>query len=34
MSYAGTDINLKGMVGDIQKMKEYLALQGMAAGWP
>lgn len=32
MSYAGTDINLKGMVGDIQKMKEYLALQGMAAG--
>jgi TP901 family phage tail tape measure protein len=31
MSYAGTDINLKGMVGDIQKMKEYLALQGMAA---
>ncbi|MBN8493068.1 MAG: phage tail tape measure protein [Burkholderiales bacterium] len=32
MSYAGTDIALKGMVGDLQKMKEYLALQGIAAG--
>lgn len=32
MSYSGTDINIKGLVGDLQKMKEYLALQGMAAG--
>lgn len=32
MSYSGTDINIKGLVGDLQKMKEYLALQGIAAG--
>jgi len=32
MSYAGTDLNIKGLVGNLQTMKEYLALQGMAAG--
>lgn len=32
MSYAGTDMNIKGLVGKLQTMKEYLALQGMAAG--
>jgi TP901 family phage tail tape measure protein len=32
MAYAGTDMNIKGLLGDLQTMKEYLALQGMAAG--
>ncbi|AMR77293.1 phage tail tape measure protein [Cupriavidus nantongensis] len=31
MKYASTDINIKGQVGDIGKMREYMALQGMAA---
>lgn len=32
MSYAGTDMNIKGLIGNLRTMKEYLALQGMAAG--
>ncbi len=31
MKYAATDLNLKGQVGDMKKMKEYLVMQGMAS---
>lgn len=30
MKYAATDLNLKGQVGDMKKLKEYLAIQGAA----
>lgn len=30
MKYAATDLNLKGQVGDMGKLKEYLAIQGAA----
>lgn len=31
MKYSATDLNIKGQVGDISKMKEYLAMEGVAS---